>query len=75
MRKTSLLIALLAFSPVSFGADSSACMECHAADEFAGLSAADILADLQDPGIPPHKRFADLSADELQAIADELAGG
>lgn len=74
MKRTSFLIALLAFSPVSFSADTSACMGCHAADEFAGLSATDIVADLQDPGIPPHKRFADLSADELQAIADELAG-
>jgi hypothetical protein len=74
MRKISFLIALLALSPVSFGADASACMGCHAADEFAGLSSADIVADLTDAGIPPHKRFADLSQEEIEAIAAELTG-
>ena len=74
MKAVSLFIALLAFSHVSFSADTEACMNCHDADEFKGMSSADIVADLKDPGIPPHNRFADLSQEELQAIASELAG-
>jgi hypothetical protein len=74
MKVISLLVTLLAFSSICFGADASGCMNCHDADEFAEMSSADIVADIKDPGIPPHKRFADMSNEELQAIAAELAG-
>ena len=67
-------LTALAFSPVSYSADASACMNCHDGGEFSGMSAADILADVRDPGIPPHKRFADVSDEDLQAIAEELTG-
>ena len=67
-------LSLLMLSPISFGADTSACMNCHDADEFSEMSAADIVADVKDPGIPPHKRFADLSDADIQAIADKLSG-
>ncbi|MGI9291181.1 MAG: hypothetical protein ACR2QG_07885 [Gammaproteobacteria bacterium] len=69
------LFTTLLLSPISYGSDASACMNCHDDGEFSGLSAADILADLRDPGIPPHKRFDDYSDEELQAIAAELTGG
>ena len=75
IRSFFLSLSLLMFCPVSFGADTSACMNCHDADEFSEMSAADIVADTRDPGIPPHKRFADLSDAELQTIADKLSGG
>ena len=67
-------LGLLTFAASSFAADSSVCEECHDDGEFSGLSAADIVEDLQDPGIPPHSRFAELSEEDLQAIAAELAG-
>lgn len=73
--KTTAALIALGFSTVSFGADTSTCMKCHDSDEFSGMSAADIIADARDPGIPPHKRFADVSDADLQAIAEELAGG
>ena len=69
-----LSLAVLTFSPAGFGADTSACMDCHDDDEFTGISAADIVAAARDTGIPPHKRFTDVSDDDLQAIAAELAG-
>ena len=71
----SLIFTWLLFSAPAFAADASTCMGCHDSDEFAGMSAADIVADAKDPGIPPHQRFADLSDADLQAIAEELAGG
>jgi hypothetical protein len=74
-RLVAIGITLLTFSPASFSADASACMNCHDDDEFSGMSTADIIADARDPGIPPHKRFSDVSDEDLQAIATELAGG
>ena len=78
MKKLHLVTCLfttLALSPFSYGSDASACMNCHDGGEFSGMSSADIIADLRDPGIPPHKRFDSFSDEELQAIADELTGG
>ena len=69
-----IYLALLAGSPAAVAADATACMNCHDADEFSGASADEIIAGATDPGIPPHKRFADVSAEELQAIAEELSG-
>ena len=74
IRSFFLSLALLMFSPANFAADTSACMNCHDADDFFEMSAADIITDTRDPGIPPHKRFDDLSDEELRAIADELSG-
>jgi hypothetical protein len=74
LRLTTIFITLLTISPLAFSADASACMNCHDAGEFSGMSTADIVADLKDPGIPPHQRFATVSDEELQAIAAELAG-
>jgi hypothetical protein len=77
MMKLRLLVItapLLALSPVAFSADASACMNCHDDGEFAGMSTADIIADTRDPGIPPHKRFSNMSDEDLQAIAAKLAG-
>lgn len=71
---TTMFTGLLTVSQVALSADTSACMNCHDDDEFAGMSTADIVAGATDATIPPHKRFADLSQEELQAIATELAG-
>jgi hypothetical protein len=74
LRLTAICTALLSISPLVCGADTSACMNCHDDDEFSGMSTSDIIADIRDPAIPRHKRFADVSDEDLQAIASELAG-
>lgn len=68
------LVAVPLAVPLAIAADKSACMGCHADDEFAELSAGDISAAVRDAGIPPHKRFADISDADLTAIAAALAG-
>jgi Spy/CpxP family protein refolding chaperone len=75
LRLTAICTALLSISSLACAADTATCMNCHDDDEFSGMNAADILADLQDPGIRQHQRFADISDEELKAIAAELAGG
>lgn len=72
---TAVSAALLLSSPLAIGGDATACMNCHDSGEFSGMSAADIIAAATDPGIPPHRRFADVSQEDLEAIAAELAGG
>jgi hypothetical protein len=74
LRLTAICTALLSISPLACGADASACMNCHDDDEFSGMTTADIIADIRDPAIPPHKRFSDVSDEDLQAIARDLAG-
>ena len=55
-------------------ANTGACMKCHEAAEFTGMSVADIAAAVRDTSIPPHKKITDLSDEQLEAIAAELAG-
>jgi hypothetical protein len=38
------------------------------------MSATDIEVSLRDSGISPHKKFADLSDEQIQAIATNMAG-
>jgi hypothetical protein len=70
----AILTALTSFGSTAFAADSSACMDCHDDGEFSGMSAANIVAAVKDTSIPPHKRFAELSDADLQAIVEEFAG-
>lgn len=67
-----LAIAFLAGSASVTVADPSACLGCHAADEFSEMDAATIKEVLADPGIPPHGRFVELSEEEIQALLDAL---
>lgn len=53
-------------------ADPSACLGCHSASEFTELDVATTQEALNDPGIPPHGPFADLSEEEVQALLDAL---
>ena len=69
-----LLITFFVLSPGAFSADVSACMECHADGEFSGMNITDMIEDIRDPGIPPHKQFSDVSDDDLKAIAAKLVG-
>ena len=38
-------------------ANTGACMKCHEAAEFTGMSVADIAAAVRDTSIPPHKKM------------------
>ena len=74
LRLTAICAALLSISSLACAADTATCMKCHDNDEFSGMNAADIVADIRDPAISLHKRFADVSDEDLQAIARDLAG-
>jgi hypothetical protein len=56
-------------------ADTGACSACHEDTEFEGMSADDIAAAARDTSIPPHKKIVDLSDEQLEIVAAELAGG
>ena len=71
---SSFLVASLFTTAEALADGHSACAKCHEAEEFAGMNAASIEADLRDTGIPPHKQFAELSDAQVQAIATELSG-
>ena len=70
--RVSLLVGIFFMNGV-FADGHDACLKCHEGAEFAGLSAAEVGEDLRDPGIPPHKKFADLSDEQIQALIAELA--
>jgi hypothetical protein len=67
------IIALFLVMPAVL-ANAGACTKCHEAAEFTGMSADDIAAAARDISIPPHKKITDLSDEQLEAIAAELAG-
>jgi len=68
-----LLAGLLAGSAVVADGHST-CSKCHDADEFFSMSATNIEVSLRDSGISAHKKFADLSDEQIQAIATTMAG-
>lgn len=76
LTRNSLLAALLVFasSGIAVASDSGKCNKCHEPDEFEGMSAADISADLRDTGIAEHKKLS-LSDEQVAALAAELSGG
>lgn len=50
-------------------------MGCHEADEFADYDAAEIADAIMDKTISPHRdSLSELSADQVEAVAAELAG-
>ena len=71
----SLFLAGFFVTAAALANGHTACAKCHEADEYVGMSAADIAEAVRDPGVPPHKQFAELSDEHLQAIAVELSGG
>jgi len=75
MYLSGFFLAGMLFVTVAQADGHSACAKCHDADEFSGVSAAELEAGLRDTSIPPHKKFTELSDEQVQAIAAELAGG
>jgi hypothetical protein len=73
MHTCGLLLAGLLVGSAAVADGHSTCSKCHDADEFVGMSATDIEVSLRDSGIPPHKKFADLSDEQIQAIATNMA--
>ncbi len=71
--KLTLALAILTSAPVAFSADTAGCLACHSEDQLASMSADEIAAAVKDTSIPPHKSFSELSDEDLQAIAKELA--
>ena len=55
-------------------ADTAACSSCHEDTEFKGMSTDDIVAAARDSSIRPHRKLVDLSAEQLEVVAAELAG-
>lgn len=72
--KLILILAVIAINPAALGADESGCLACHSKNEFDKLSAGEIGAAVKDAGIPPHKKYADISDEELQLIVKAFAG-
>ena len=66
---TLLLSAVLTQSVI---ADPAECLKCHTVEEFKGLDAAAIREVLADPGIPPHRRFAELTEAQVAEILEAL---
>ena len=57
----------------TLAADPEACLDCHEpAEDWAGMSPDEILAESKDPGNKRHKDHADLTDEQLQAIIAEL---
>ncbi len=71
LRSTLLSVSLLLAGQAL--ADPSACMSCHDADEFDGMSAEAVQEALADPGLPPHGRFAEMTIEEVKALLAALA--
>lgn len=53
-------------------ADPPECLDCHGADELKGLDVKAVKDALADPGIPPHKKFAELTEDQIAEILASL---
>jgi nitrate reductase cytochrome c-type subunit len=70
---TALLI--VTYSGVAMAGDFNKCVKCHEPDEFEGMSAADISATIRDISIVEHKKLTDLSDEQVEMLAAELAGG
>ncbi len=66
------LLALAITAPAYASADL--CLDCHEpAEDWEGMSAAEILEVAQDPEVEDHEDNRELSTDELKAIIAELA--
>jgi hypothetical protein len=74
VRMLGLLLAGVLLAPVGYAEGQAACAKCHDADEFAAMTAADIAANMRDTSISSHKKLAELTDEQVQAIAAELAG-
>lgn len=72
-RTLTVLAAGLLGASAASATDVETCFNCHEPDELAGKSVEEITANLTNPDNKMHKRVKDLSAEEIQAIVDELA--
>ena len=56
-----------------FAGDADLCLDCHEpAEDWEGMSAAEIMATAKDPDIKRHADNQELSDEQLQAIIVEL---
>jgi hypothetical protein len=69
--KRTILICLMISGQAL--ADPSACQMCHGAGDFEGMDASEVKEALDDPGIPPHGPFADMTLEEVAALLEALA--
>ena len=68
-----LFVAACGTALPALSADPEECLDCHEpAEDWAGMSADEILADSKDPGNKRHKDHADLTDEQLKAIIAEL---
>ncbi len=75
-RKLTAMLAMTAslgmVSPV-FAGDADVCLDCHEpAEDWAGMTPDEILAQAKDASIKRHADNADLSDDQLKAMIAEL---
>ena len=76
MKRVALLAApLLLSTSAVFAASADTCLNCHEPEELKGASAEKVAAALANPGNKSHRRVKDLTAEEIEAILKELAGG
>ena len=71
---TSLcLAAALGVSTAAFAGDAEVCLDCHEpAEDWEGMSAADILAEAKNADIKRHADNMEMSDEALMAIIAEL---
>ena len=50
------------------GPEPEECLGCHDADEYVSLDAAELLEDLQDPGIRQHLEYADITLEQVEVL-------
>ena len=62
------LSATFAISTSAAWASPEDCAKCHQPAEFSGMSPADLREALSDPGVPPHRKFTELTDAQLAEI-------
>ena len=67
-----MVVACGSITPV-LAADAEMCLDCHEpAEDWAGMSADELLAEAKDPSNKRHKDNSELSDEQLKAIIAEL---
>jgi len=69
-----LTVAAVFAAPAAFSGEEEQCMNCHAGEDFEGMSTDAIIDEIKNGGFPPHKKYAELGDEELKAVAAAIAG-
>ena len=77
MKKNFLLCMMMVITcgsvTTALAADAEMCLDCHEpAEDWAGMSADELLAEAKDPSNKRHKDNSELSDEQLKAIIAEL---